>query len=151
MLLAKLKQIDFMDCLVRSSEANNMRAPKIVKEAAEKDLPGWRESQEILRRSTKELIKRRFKSFWRMPAGAAIGSGIGTLAAGKRYRGAGAYIGGLLGLTGGSISNAVARYKTDKKYLADKGIKYNLVGKITSMTPEAKKKYIDKYEHKGKQ
>lgn len=81
--------------------------------------------------------------------GALGGAGIGALTGTPGFRGRhaamGAALGGLLGLQGGAIHG---QYGADKKYLGKRGITPKYLGLSADFSPEARKKYIDKYDKK---
>jgi hypothetical protein len=76
--------------------------------------------------------------------GAGIGAILGALAHAKGHgAGIGAAAGGLAGLVGGNIHG---HYTADKDFLKERGIDLKYLGLSADFSPEARKKYIDKYE-----
>ena len=134
-----------------------MRCPMIVKVAIKKKERSYWEDQRVMNRAMRnedahlfaapELIKKRLIKG--MPIyGATTGGGaaLGILGAALSKGRLNLRDGGIIGAGAGSLAGlfpaAKAMNKVTREHLAGKGIKYNKFGKITEMTPEAKKKYI---------
>lgn len=131
------------------------------KQAAKNDDPSWWEKQKGVYRAMQasdkgvgqflansELVGDRMKrGLGHGLVGAAGGAGLGALAgaghSGSRGALVGAGLGGLAGLLGGDVHG---QYTADKKYLDRRGIKQKYLGLSSDFSPEAKKKYIDKYK-----
>jgi hypothetical protein len=127
---------------------------------AEDKEPTWWQGQKgayrAMRRSDKgfgaiiaspELVKERLKETGKgaligTSLGALGGAGIGALLG---HPGIGAGLGGFVGFEGGTLHGA---NKANKKYLTERGIDSRWGGLSLRFSPEAKAKYIDKYEKK---
>lgn len=89
----------------------------------------------------KKLIKERLKGM-ALPLGAGFGTGLLGDIAISRLKKTGPRF-PFFATAGSLIASLIARGSADKKYLENKGIKTTgIFGKVTHMTPEAKKKYL---------